>query len=596
MTNDEHLRGVLRGCGVDWGVWCGLPESVRALVNPLTAYPDGWPLPATEDAAVPLPDVDALARLPEVVARWVLWEREWEIERMRKDPLRHGHRPKQWDVVNDLYENHGARCVFLLGGNRSGKTEYASARVVQTMVKKPGARVWAFQTTGPNSIEMMQPYVHRYIPPEWRDIPKGKIHDVTYRRKTGFSEATFILPNESQCWFRNYAQDPSTIEGGEIDLAWCDELVPLHLLETLRYRVITRNGLLLVTFTPIEGWSPTVKAALTGAKTIRKTEAKLLPRKVVGRNGEKFEDVPLVQKCQRAGDYVVYFHTEGNPYSGYARLAADLEGARREDILCRAYGVPTKSIANRFPRFSRDVHVVPKDRLPEKSGGDLTWYHVVDPCNGRNFFMVWAAVNRAGKILVAREWPQPNDYIEGVGLPGHWAEPDGKLADGRRGDAQKPFGFGLQRYKEEIERVEKELGRLYGAEGDPIKVFERVMDSRFGNTPTLRRSASSTLIDDFAELDLHFVPAPGENQKEGIDIINDALDWREGEAMSALNEPKLFVAEDCENTIFSLAEWTGADGAHGASKDPIDVLRYLLLSGLIHVVPHEWAPQGGGSY
>ena len=49
----------------------------------------------------------------------------------------------------------------------------------------------------------------------------------------------------------NYAQKRDVIEGGEVDLIWCDELVPLDWIETLRYRIVTRSGKLIVTFTPI---------------------------------------------------------------------------------------------------------------------------------------------------------------------------------------------------------------------------------------------------------------------------------------------------------------------------------------------------------
>lgn len=571
-----------------------LPPEILAYIKPGGAYPSEWP-PPTESPVDPMPSAAMMEAWGEEATRMVLWERHWAIERSKADPLRYGYVSPQWKIVEAQWAD-GAKCVLILGGNRSSKSQYAARKVVEVLVGKPNARAWCFQTTGPNSIEMQQPYIHAHIPPEWRDVKKGKIADVTYRRKTGFSESTFILPNESQCVFRNYAQDVATIEGGEIDIAWCDELVPLSWLETIRYRLVTRNGIMVVTFTPIDGYSATVKEFLQGADTVMESEAPLL-LKDKARPEAGFEMVPRVQKCRNPQNRVVYFHTSENPWSGYQRIRSDLATASREQILCRAYGVPTKAIGNQFPRFNRDVHVIPADRVPR----DGTWFHVVDPCSGRNFFMVWAVVTPDDRIVIAREWPQPDDYIEGIGLPGDWAEPDGKLHDGRRGDAQRPFGFGLDRYKAEIERVERQLARHCHGPGAPddmpsVRVFERIMDSRFGNAPTLARAETTTLIDDFSAIGIDFIPAPGEEQAEGIDKINSALDFDTTRPVGPLNQPRLYVSDRCRNTIFALQEWTGKDGKHGACKDPIDVLRYLVLSKPQHVGDATFRPVGGGFY
>lgn len=565
-----------------------LPPEVLAFIHPGQPYPEGWP-PLEESPVDPLPSAADLWAWGEQASRMILWERHWAMRRADADPLRYGYVPAAWRRAEAQWAD-GAKCVLILGGNRSGKSRYAARKFVEVLCGGADRKGWAFQTTGPNSVELQQPYVYNHIPPEWRSSKRGKVVDVTYRRKTGFSESSFILPNGSQGIFRNYAQDPETLEGGELDIAWCDELVPLRWLEAIRYRLVTRNGLLLCTFTPIDGYSATVQDFLQGAETVEWADAELLPADA-SRPEAGHERVPLVQRCRRQHDRVVYFHTAENPWSGYPRLVADLASARREEILCRAYGVPVKAIGNQFPRFSTRVHCVDEGRIPKQG----TWYHIVDPCSGRNFFMAWALVTPDDRLIVAREWPQPDDYIEGVGLPGDWAEPDGRLHDGRRGDAQKPFGYGLERYAQEIARVERELGRAAGLAG-PVPVFERIMDSRYGNAPTLAREGTSTLIDDFAALGLDFRPAPGEEQAEGIDKINAALDYDVTRPVDALNQPRLYVCNRCRNTIFALQEWTGRDGKHGASKDPVDVLRYFVLSDPIHAAGRRLSPTGGGSY
>jgi hypothetical protein len=199
--------------------------------------------------------------------------------------------------------------------------------------------------------------------------------------------------------------------------------------------------------------------------------------------------------------------------------------------------------------------------------------------------MIWILVDAKRRCFVYREWPSPNTYVEGVGLPGPWAEPDGKKADGRRGLAQQPFGFGLRRYKDEVERLEA------GEE-----VFERWMDSRYGNASTVAKESPTTLIEECEEIGLTFRPTPGENIDEGIDLINSLLDYDATEPISALNEPRLYVTENCENVRYALAEWTGQDGRHGACKDPIDVLRYACLADIRYIGDEALLCVGGGSY
>jgi phage terminase large subunit-like protein len=560
------------------------PAAILDIIARRDEYPAGYP-PIVPHPVEELPDVEILDAWGEDVARKFLWQRHWHIQAMAEDPFRHGHRNPMWRRVDEALAT-GTNIALIMGGNRSSKSEYAARKVMETLCASPGKRAWCFQTTGPNSIEMQQPYIYKYIPKEWKDAKKGKVTDISYRRKTGFSESTFILPNESQCWFRNYAQDIDTIEGGEVDIIWFDELVPLDWVETALYRIVTRAGKMLVTFTPIEGYSPTVKDFLQGARTIETAPAELLPRDPKN-PAMGFETVPVIQECAKPGRKIFYFHTADNPFAGWETLKATLQGASKADILCRAYGVPTKAIANQFPRFKETIHVVPAATIPK----DGTWYHGNDPCSGRNFFMLWAKALPNGQVAIVREWPQADDYLEGIGWPGPWAEPDGKLADGKRGPAQKPFGFSLRRYADEIQRVNKELGK-----GNAIDIECSWMDSRFGNTPTLSRDTATTLIEQMEEVGIYYLPAPGENLSEGIDMINDALYFDDSKPIDATNRPRLIIADNCKNLIFALQEWTGLDGKHGASKDPIDVLRYLLLGGIEYIAPGQMKISGGGSY
>ena len=130
------------------------------------------------------------------------------------------------------------------------------------------------------------------------------------------------------------------------------------------------------------------------------------------------------EKGKRA---VVFFHSSDNPYGNPKEVWGMIAGKPEDFVKERFYGVALKEMRARFPKFNLDVHVV----APEEVPADGTNYKMVDPCSGRNFFMLWIRVTPE-HAYVYREWPG-DYYIEGVGVPGPWALPDGKKMDGRRG-------------------------------------------------------------------------------------------------------------------------------------------------------------------
>lgn len=305
-----------------------------------------------------------------------------------------------------------------------------------------------------------------------------------------------------------------------------------------------------------------------------------------------YEKVPRVQQPVRAQGRIVYFHTADNPFGNYAGMKVDLAGALRERILMRAYGLATKAVWGRFPKFNQGVHVIPDSRVPSEG----TRYHFVDPCNGRNWFMGWCIVDARGRRTIYREWPCPVKYIEGVGYPGVWATPSGRKHDGEMGDAQSSFGFGLGRYRREIltlegwrptgtfdPRTEQEVFEPIPGRCEAIE--ERWMDSRFANTRILSaREEPLTLIEEMDELGMEFVEtAPMKTIDDGVELVNDLLDYDMTRPVDATNEPGLFVAESCENTIYALQEWTGQDGQKGATKDPVDIVRWIAGTELEYV-------------
>jgi hypothetical protein len=513
------------------------------------------------------------------------------------DPFRNGYEPEIWKRADAqlaaLRERNPVGVVeeLDLGGNRAAKSERAAKRLVQLMVNKPGARVWFLQSTQTISRQSQQNIVWKYLPPEWKPQSGRTKREITtkinYTQAGGFTEDTFVLPNGSQGFFKFYSVAVSSVEGPELDAAWADELVTEDWLEFLRYRLVTRNGYLLTTFTPVEGYSSTVKGYLDNAKTIEEADAELLPIRDESGEVKALEKVPRIQESANGKAVILYFHTADNPYGNYPSMKETLRGKPRETILMRAYGVPSKTFGAALPMFRRNVHVITTEQwmgLQKKVPGSR--YHLIDPCSGRNWYMCWCYCMRDGKIVIYREWPSHGHlaaYIPGIGDPGPWTI-SGKAFDGERGPAQTSFGFGLERYKQEILRQES---------GEEIS--ERFMDARTANSPTATRDGSTTLIEQMSEMDMEFRGSTSEKKVFGdengsIDLLNSKLyfdlETPLGEfspQLSRINGPELLVTENCPNLIYSMENWSGRDGQHGSSKDPIDVVRMIVLNELEYV-------------
>ena len=601
-----------------------------------------------------LPDFEEAKALGAERFAQIMQKREELIAEEKIDPLRKGWEPPIWKICDALLEwpwldkdeckrireslgFHKPVDVLLInGGNRGGKSEFSAKRTMMMLQYVKSARAWCFHESNQNSVEYQHPLMWKYLPPDQRKKIRTEVAYISYNQKYGFSDSKFVLQNHSECIFRNYEQDREKIEGGELNLAWCDELVPPDWVETLELRLATRSpqSKMLVSFTPVKGYSATCKMFQDGAEIMHEATAFLCPKDegedlpeyalrlqdcmswVKGETGQpvpppnrKFESVPRIMRSV-GGDgkrAVVFFHSSDNPYGNPSAVVDFIKGKPRWYVRERFYGLANKTMASRFPKFDTKVHCIETKDIPEKGTNVL----VADPSSGRNYYMIWFRVTK-DKIYAYREWPSSYEIPE-VGVVGPWAMPDGKKPDGRAGPAQDPFGFGLWKIKREIARLEKwkdwekyerqpdrkeseAVAEWSEHNGSEENVAERIMDSRAASSPRIENDRPVTLITDFDDLGLHFQCAPGDAIADGVAKINDALDWDEDEEMSYVNSPRFFVSKDCTNLIFSLQNWTGLDGNKGSCKDPIDCCRYFFLSDCENITEGDWASSGGGYY
>jgi phage terminase large subunit-like protein len=483
--------------------------------------------------------------------------------------------------------------VCILGGNRSSKTNYPANRLVKQMIRQPGSRFWCLHTTEATSIRDQQPVVYNYLPMEFKGKKRTeRVAALNYTQKNGFADNTFVLPNGSQCWFMNFKQDRDVIEGGEVDGIWVDELVPVDWLITIRSRYVTRNGWLIVTFTPVRGYTEVVGEYLTGSETVQWIESDLLPNRVNWPKGKPGQ-VPYVMKCLHPKHAVIFFQSRFNLFSNYEALKSTFHNKSSEYILERAHGVPLRRAGNLFPKFGPH-NIVPKAKIPAEG----TNYHFIDFAWSRNWAQFWIRVTEVSgkkRYYVYRDWPDAKTF-------GEWVVNSSK-PDGERGPAQTPMGYGIRQYKEVIWASEgHRKTESSGAHEKAELIFLRYGDPRSGKAAAMVEEEGGTCIIDLMAQEqgdvapMEVLPARALLITEGVNLINELLDYNEDLPIDAMNEPALYISEDCQQVIDCLRIWTGAAGEKGASKDFIDLLRYAVTEDLNHVSTEEMAVHGGGTY
>ena len=460
-----------------------------------------------------------------------------------------------WDFTVPEYHNY---FIGETNQHNSGKTEWGARAVVRAAIKNPGSIIVCFAQDEDASVRIQQSAVYRNLPPEYKKKSKTEVEYVNYTVKNGFTGASLILENGSQILFHKYSQfiaNRGKFEGLELGSKepkwiniglWLDEyLEDGDLVETMRFRLATRNAKMLMTFTPIDGYTPFVASYLKDVETTKTRPAALL----------NDEDVPLVQIATKKNAGIVYFHSILNPFGGYERIAKELAHSTRDEILTRAYGIPVKSMTTLFPLFNSKVHVT--STLPDLSPSTHTVYQVVDPAGARNYTSIWASVDAKGYVTILREWPDRDSY-------GPWAEfgdPKWKF-----GPASKKMGYDVKGYAELFREIEEELG---------VEVFERIGDSRYFAS---ENDDNVDLFSQFADHSMHFVPSDGRHEDMGLTALDEWFHYNPNAEVDEANRPIVQLHESCGNLIYSLINYGQAGKKDEPLKDFVDVFRYLRMA------------------
>lgn len=218
--------------------------------------------------------------------------------------------------------------------------------------------------------------------------------------------------------FKSYDQRREAFQGTEKDCIWLDEEPALDIYTECLMRTMTNNGMVMLTFTPLQGMSEVVLSFLPGGKLDAAAESKKFVVMAT------WDDAPHLDETAKTELW--------NSIPPYQRDA-------------RSKGIPQLGAGAIFPVSETDILVEPfviPDYWPRGYGMDVGW----------NFTAaVWGALDRENDILYLtheykRSQAEPSIHAAGIKAPGTWIP--GFIDPASRGRSQRDGGQLLNDYRD----------------------------------------------------------------------------------------------------------------------------------------------------
>lgn len=366
-----------------------------------------------------------------------------EKERRMKTRKIYSYYPDEGNLRRELYVKHtqffeaGAKSRerLMLAANRIGKTEgvggyemtlhltgiYPSWWTGRRFEKAIDA--WAAGDTSKTVREIIQ---FKLLGPS-HDVGTGLIPKdliIKTTAKQGISDAidTIYVKHSSggisQLVLKSYDQKRHSFQGTEKEVIWLDEEPPLEIYTECLLRTMTNNGMLMLTFTPLQGMSETVMAFLPGGQVTENTE------------GSKFVVMATWDDCPHLSTEVK------------EELWNSIPPFQRD---ARSKGVPQLGSGAIFPVPESDIVVDDFEiapHWPRSYAVDVGWNRTA---------AVWCAWNRDTDTVYLysehyRGQAEPSIHAEAIKARGNWIP--GVMDPAARGRSQRDGHQILQDYKD----------------------------------------------------------------------------------------------------------------------------------------------------
>jgi phage terminase large subunit-like protein len=245
----------------------------------------------------------------------------------------------------------------------------------------------------------------------------------------------------SNLGFKNYQQDIGSFMGTSRHAIWLDEECPLEIYNECNIRTATVNGIMLVTFTPLDGLTPMVvnfcKRAdfLMGAKPIVAVDT-------TGEEGEEDAEFLVGRSTPKA---VIQAGWNDAPWLSGEMKARLLEDTPEYLRKARSEGLPSQGVGNVYPVQVEQVLIdaikIP-DHWPRMFALDIGWNRTA---------VIWAALDPTTDTLylydehyMGQETPPVHAYA--IKSRGEWMQ--GVFDPAARGRSPNDGRKMIQTYKD----------------------------------------------------------------------------------------------------------------------------------------------------
>ena len=444
-----------------------------------------------------------------------------------------------------LFGKDPAKIKVLFGGNRSGKTEKGAQYIITKALEKPNQRIWCCGLTFKDSVSIQQRKIDSLL-------PKNRIKRGHYDPVNGYTHQKIILDNNTQIEFKSYEQGLKAFQSDDIDYIWNDEEPDKKgIYDEQVMRLMDRDGEMIFTMTSLMGMTELLCTLFEGYKIIKSQFAPLVKM-----------DLPRI--AENKGIKFFFLWTQENPYIDARATANRAKLMPKQEIMSRFYGIPSNLAGRIYPKFNEKIHVIPMDWLPGDQKRQM--WHILDPHDGKPWAMTWWLVHITGTIFCVDEYPNRHFYDI--------------LGD----------NYSYKQYAQIIKDKESAMYDMYG-----VKPRRRIIDRYYGQR-TVRRTieeegnAKTTVVKELLNVGLRFKDCPDLPIEVGHMEVRKWLDWEENDQGEIVQQPMVFILENCINTINFMSKYSrgspetpSGDVKHIAKiiekwKDFPDNVRYMCTS------------------
>ena len=304
-----------------------------------------------------------------------------ELEKFRLDPMTYGH---SCHAMQEEVLASRSRRRIVVAGNRTGKTEGTMRDILWTArgnhpyrKTRRASVIWVGSPDYPSYLRFHRPAFDEWCPPGWII---GSFHEsekyVDIRRVDG---------GKCRIFFLSYDMPRTKWQGAGVDGIWLDEECPEDILAECLARIVTTQGWIILTFTPVSGvgwWFDRIfKPAQEGLNAWHAFQFPLATRDL--ENEAEFEvGDALVPHLTR--EQIVEFASEyPDPDERAIRIFGEVKG--RQGLVYKQY----RAQVHRIPRFD-----IPPDF--ELWGGLDPGYH--------GFAAVIGAIDPMNRLYICEEY------------------------------------------------------------------------------------------------------------------------------------------------------------------------------------------------